>query len=150
MNVEETHEDGDHQPLVVEVFVFLHFLNHYDLAVGRSHDDAFGIFKIEITDGAAVEVEHNAPNGQHNDEKQPKRPLCIETVPQRHRDKGDEDKAIGECIVSLTVNAYILYFSYFLSHWAFWSSDFSSAKVTFFCWSYKFLFSLFGNMVFFR
>ena len=41
MYVNDAHEDRDHQPAVMEVFVFVHFFNDYDFAVSRSDDYLF-------------------------------------------------------------------------------------------------------------
>lgn len=56
MHVERTHEDTDHQSLVVEIPVFVHLLDDHDTAVGRSHDDILRVTS-EVADGATVEVD---------------------------------------------------------------------------------------------
>ena len=58
MHVGDGHEDGNHDAAVVEILVFVHFLNHYDFSVGRSHCYIFG-FSVEDTDGTSEEIDHN-------------------------------------------------------------------------------------------
>ena len=63
--VPRTHEDADHQSFVVEISVFLHFFNHYNLAVGRSHHRTLGI-AVEVANRAAVEVQRYQPGCHQN------------------------------------------------------------------------------------
>ena len=57
MYVNDAHEDRDHQPTVMEVFVFVHFFNDYNFAVSRSDDYLFCILS-EKSDRTAEEVNH--------------------------------------------------------------------------------------------
>ena len=83
MYVPEAHEDGNHQSPVVEVRCILHFLYHYDLAVGRSYHEFLGIFHVQESDRASVEVEHDTIY-YTEDHKE-----CPETVSYTHLNEAE-------------------------------------------------------------
>ena len=72
MHVQRTHEDRNHQTLIVEIFVFLGFLHYHNLAVGRRHDQFLRI-TIVIADRTAVEVQSHQPGCAEDDDEDPKR-----------------------------------------------------------------------------
>ena len=57
MYVEKTHKDADHQPLIVEILIFFHFLDNDDSTISRSYNDFIGIFAGEITNRASEEID---------------------------------------------------------------------------------------------
>jgi hypothetical protein len=80
VHVERAHEDTDHQSLIVEILIFLHFLDDHDAAVGRSHDDILCIPSI-VADRTAVEVDDCAINDTKEYYEYPKGNLCIKKIP---------------------------------------------------------------------
>ena len=68
MDVDKTHEYGNHQAAIMEVPVFIHFLYDHYLAVGRSYHHTFGIF-LEFSYWATIEVEHYSPHRASNGNK---------------------------------------------------------------------------------
>ena len=57
MHIKKTHENGNHDTLIVEISVLLHLFDDYHFAVGRSYHHLFGIF-IEVSDRASVKIHH--------------------------------------------------------------------------------------------
>jgi hypothetical protein len=80
MYIQRTHEDRDHQSLIVEIFSFFNLLNHNNLTIGRSNDQFVGI-AIEIADRTAVEVESHEPGGTKDDYKDPEEYIYVEAIP---------------------------------------------------------------------
>ena len=81
MDIEKTHENGYHDAPVVEVTVFVNFLNHNHMAVGRGDNELGGVFHIKITNGASEKVQHHQIYGAKQRYKTPKRNLAVETTP---------------------------------------------------------------------
>ena len=55
-NIEQTHENGNHQTAVVKIFILVHFFDNNNSAIGRSHYDVVSVLDAEITDGATKKV----------------------------------------------------------------------------------------------
>ena len=70
MDIQRTHEDGDHQALVVEVGVLLSLFDHNDLSVGRGHDQFLRV-AIKIADRTTIEIERNQPRRNEDDQECP-------------------------------------------------------------------------------
>ena len=120
VDIEQRHEDADHDAAVVEIVVLLHLLYDDNLAVCRRDNHAQSVVTLrELTDGATEEIEHHGPHYAEDDGENPERELCLERLPENHGD-GDEDKgAIDQGVCAFTVYAYLLYafqFLYSLSH----------------------------------
>ena len=58
MDIKQRHENGNHNPFVMEILVFLYFLKYYYLSVGWSNDQSFSV-SVEEADGTPKEVDHN-------------------------------------------------------------------------------------------
>ena len=82
MHVERTHEDGDHQALVVEILILLSLFHHYNLTVGRSHDQFLRI-AVEVADGTTVEIEGHEPGGTEDGYEDPKRDMRVEEIQEQ-------------------------------------------------------------------
>ena len=107
MHVEGTHEDADHQSLVVEILGLFSFLDDYNLSVGRSHDGLLGV-AVEIADGAAIEIEHQQPGAAEDGHENDKRYRIVETPPENNP-KGDKRKQrVEQFVGALTVYSYLL------------------------------------------
>ena len=55
MNIQGTHEDTDHEALVVEIDMLVSIFHYHNLTIGRCHHQLLCV-AIEITDRTAVEV----------------------------------------------------------------------------------------------
>ena len=55
--VEKAHKDADHQAAVVEVFVFVNFLDNNDLTICRGNHNALCVITDKATYGALEEIE---------------------------------------------------------------------------------------------
>ena len=75
MNVPQTHEDGNHQPAIVEIVVFVHFFYHDDMPVSWGHDNAVSILTAKVADRTPIEVKHYTIDGTEYNCKNPKRYL---------------------------------------------------------------------------
>ena len=116
VDVEEAHKDADHQAAVVEVLILLHLLDDDDLAVGRRHHDMFRVLDVEVADRAAIEVEHDTIDGDHDDEERPERNLGRQGKPQNGGHQGNADSTIQQLVRALTMKTDFLEFLYSLSH----------------------------------
>ena len=63
VDIEQRHEDGDHDALLAEVLILVHRLTDDHLAVGRGHDDTLCV-AIEIADGTAEEIDQYRVDGE--------------------------------------------------------------------------------------
>ncbi|MPM86018.1 hypothetical protein SDC9_133101 [bioreactor metagenome] len=57
MNIEDAHEDRNHDTIIFEIFAFVHLFYGNNLAIGRGND-YFLCFLTEKTYGATEEVDH--------------------------------------------------------------------------------------------
>ena len=56
--VEKRHENGYHDALFMEIFVFLYFFKYDNSAVGRGYDQSLGV-TIEETYGTTEKIDKN-------------------------------------------------------------------------------------------
>ena len=77
MNVEQAHEDAYHKPTVVEISVFLDFLDDHDASVGRCHDNVVGVFLREIANRTTEKVDHNAIDDSEDSHENPEGNLRV-------------------------------------------------------------------------
>ena len=82
MNVGDRHENGDHQPAVMKILVFLHFLHHHYLAVSRRHHNVVRI-AVKQADGAAEKVDHHRQQRARQHERGIPYGVCA----QRHEEQ---------------------------------------------------------------
>ena len=81
MHVEEAHEYRYHDTALMEILVFIHFLYHHHLAVGRSHNEVVGVVDIQKPLRTAEEIEHDeVKHGEYRD-KAPEGYLGVEATP---------------------------------------------------------------------
>ena len=116
VHVEQTHEDGNHQSAVVEVFVLLDFLYDNHLAVGRCHDNLGCIFLTKISDRTFEEIKHNAVYCPKHYQETPERNLGVESLPQHDCYGHDGEQAVYQCVISFAMYSYFLYFLYSFPH----------------------------------
>ena len=107
MDVQRTHEDGNHQSSVVEVVVLLRFLYDDDLAVSRGNDGAFRV-AVEVADGAAIEVERQEPCRSQDGGDDDAGDDGIESIPEQCADSHDKEGAIEQFAGAFVVNSYLL------------------------------------------
>ena len=115
MHVEGAHEDGNHQPAVVEILRFLDFLNDHDLAVGRRHDDSLGVFERKIAHRTAEKVHDDGIECAENSHEKPKPEFRIEPPEQQSRGC-NHDEAPNKRVGALAMQSYLLQFTDFISH----------------------------------
>ena len=116
MDIGETHENAYLDTPIVEIFVFINFLDDYDLAIGRCNYNFVGIIHFEIPYRTLVEIDSDGINCTEDQYKNPKWPLCIERKPYDCCNDDNRDKSEEKCIGSLTVYADLFYFFYSLAH----------------------------------
>jgi hypothetical protein len=115
MNVQRTHEYGDHKTFIMEIFVFLSLFNDNNLSIGRSYYKLIGI-SIKITDWTTIEIECHKPGCSKNEDKNPKRYRCTEVVPKSIGDATDSHCADKQLISAFSMDPNFLQFLNLFSH----------------------------------
>ena len=114
MNVERTHEDGEHQSAVVEIVGLLHLLNNDNLTVGRSNDDALGILTGEAAGRAAEEVDQQqvyGGGGYGDEDKQPVQ-LGVGEIIGYCIDEQPDKESYSQLMGALLMEAYFSEFTH--------------------------------------
>ena len=86
MYVQDAHKDRYHNTTVVKIFVFVHFLDNYNLAISGCYDYLFRFFS-EKTLRTTEEVNHQSVNDDTGQNHQIKRQFTFYSIV-----KGDIDK----------------------------------------------------------
>lgn len=109
MDIGDTHEDGNHEPSVVEVLVLLHFLDDHHLAVGR-RDHRVLRFAVEQADGTAEEVDDDGTEYRRDGANDVERPKISVTQQEEQQavDHGIRTQSEYERIGSFAMQAYLL------------------------------------------
>ena len=94
VNVEKTHEDAYHDALFMKILVFIHFFYDYDTAVGRCHNDVFGIFLGKVSDGTTEEIDNHTVQSHCHGYEEPERYLVVKTAPQQQCYGGENDESV--------------------------------------------------------
>ena len=79
MHIEQTHEDGDHEALLMEILVLHDFLYNHYLTVGRSNDKTLRVV-LKKTYRTTVKIQHNKPCCTEDYGKRPEWNLVIHKV----------------------------------------------------------------------
>ena len=115
MHVPGTHKDGDHQSLVVEILMFIHFLDDHDAAVGRSHHHFRGV-AVEVADRTAVEVQGNEPHRAEDDDEDPERNDRVDEMEEQPGNNHQGDGTQSEFLCPFAVNPDLFQFIDPFSH----------------------------------
>ena len=93
----------------MEVLVFIDFLNHHDLAVGRSHHHVLRVAGEEA-DGAAEEIDGDGKEADRDSRINIKRPKVAVLQQEIERSVGDQQgyEAVPQNGVALSVEADFL------------------------------------------
>jgi len=113
--IEKAHEDTHHNPLVVEVCVFLNLFDYNHLAVGWSDHDIFRV-SVEESLRTAEEIDYYSIYDAKNEEKAPERNLVVERHPQYCCYGSDEYDAVEQGVGALSMYSDIFKFLYSFTH----------------------------------
>ena len=100
----------------MEIFVFVYFFYHNDMAVGWSHDNTLSILTSEIADRTLIEIKYYTINGTEHNYKNPKWYLRWNCKPENQGDKGKTYTSVEQCICPLVMDSNLFEFLLYFSH----------------------------------
>ena len=115
MHVQGTHEDRDHQTLVVEVLVLLGLLHDDNLSISRGDHQFFRISVI-VAYRTSVEIEHQCPRSAEYHDEDPEGDGGAQSIPQQQGDAHDGNGTVEQLVRTLAMDPDLLQFLDSFSH----------------------------------
>jgi hypothetical protein len=105
MNTPQTHEDGDKDPAIVEIFILIYLFDHDDTPIGRCDDKIPRIFNVEKPRRTPVKVEYNSIADSKYGYEAPKWDLRLKTIPEYCCNHCESNTSVKELIGTFAVNS---------------------------------------------
>ena len=111
MDIGDAHEDADHQPSVVEVFVFVYLFDDHYVSVCRCHHHVVGGVAFEDADGASEEIDNDGVDGGKDNEYGPEGDgaTCCQEPPAKGHDADEYGQSQYECGYAFMVYSILFY-----------------------------------------
>ena len=107
MDIRDAHENGDHQPPVMEIFTLVHLFQHHNPPVGRGYHRAFRR-TVENADGTTEKIEH-PPVEDNAARQQDCRDVHIaHQAGYQHIQQQQREKSYHKDVGTFTMNPYLL------------------------------------------